>query len=176
MTLQALSPTQAVQAAELYEAAFPEYERRPTEAWSQMIGTHSVFKALAICSNEGAFCGFITLWTFEEFVYVEHFALLPSVRSAGLGGQVLERIKVLHAPLPLVLEVEPPNTDMAIRRIGFYQRHGLQLIPLPYSQPGYRIGAPWVALPVMATQAEWVQAHFEEIKKKIHREVYGVNV
>lgn len=175
MKISPLSQHQLPQATALYESAFPEYERRPTSDWQVMVEKQpGGFKAWAVTDENEAFCGFITTWAFPAFTYVEHFAISPEKRGAGIGGAAISILINECAGKPVVLEVEPPDTEMARRRIGFYRRHGLSLIPLPYLQPGYRPGAEWVPLPVMATNATWAEYHFEEIKRTLHREVYGV--
>lgn len=175
MKFRTFSPQLLTDAVELYESAFPEYERRPTDAWQDMIQAPcKYFQPVALTDVDGLFLGFITLWNFPSFVYVEHFAIRPALRGYGLGGRALNIFIKGCGSKPVVLEVEPPETDMARRRIGFYGRHGLSIVPLPYSQPGYRPGAEWVSLSVMATNTEWVEKHFDEVKRTIHKEVYGV--
>lgn len=174
MLLVKLSSQHLAEAAKLYESAFPEYERRPTKDWLNMAKEHNTFEAWAVTDNGHAFYGFITAWPFATFVYVEHFAISSSLRGTGIGGQAIDLFIKKSAPKPVVLEVEPPSTDMARRRIGFYHRHGLSLIPLTYSQPGYRPNAQWVPLSIMATHATWTVQHFDEVKQTIHQTVYGV--
>ena len=48
--------------------------------------------------------GFITYWDFNNFYYVEHFAIDPNQRNGGYGKSVLEHLSGnLHRPI--VLEV-----------------------------------------------------------------------
>jgi len=174
MKLSLLPSPHIPQARALYESSFPECERRPTAGWLKMIGNHIYFKAWEVADAENAFCGLITAWDFASFTYVEHFATIPSLWGKGAGGEALDLFIKKHAGKPVVLEVEPPLSDLPRRRVGFYKRHGFSLIPLPYSQPPYRPGADWIALCVMATRPHFAKRHFEAIRKTIHREVYGV--
>ena len=35
------------------------------------------------------------MWDFEEFAYVEHFAVNPEYRNGGIGAEVLHRLHEL---------------------------------------------------------------------------------
>ena len=46
--------------------------------------------------------GFITYWDFNNFYYVEHFAIDPNQRNGGYGKSVLEHLSGnLHRPIVL---------------------------------------------------------------------------
>ena len=48
------------------------------------------------------------------------------MRGNGIGGAVIERLRE-ESDKPLLLEVELPDSGpMAVRRIDFYRRHGLE--------------------------------------------------
>ena len=104
LSLLPLSPEWTGQAAPLYEQAFPLAERRPTDVWTQMLGGHRYFSGYAIAEG-GGFCGLLTAWHFETFVYVEHFAILPEKRNGQKGARALAQFVALQSPLPIVLEV-----------------------------------------------------------------------
>ncbi len=65
---------------ELYHSAFPANERRP---WAEMELLEMNEKRFTIksISRDGTFCGFITSWNFDDFVYVEHFAVADALRG-----------------------------------------------------------------------------------------------
>ena len=63
--------------------------------------------------------------------------LPPTLRGGGLGRRILDAF-IRQAGQPIVLEVEPPTTDIAARRIGFYRRCGFRLWEhRTYMQPPY---------------------------------------
>ena len=77
---------------------------------------------------------------------------------------------------PIVLEVEPPTTETARRRIAFYERNGFSLCERAYVQPPYR---PWeetegLTLLLMTTAPDFLEEHFDEVRATIYAEVYGV--
>lgn len=63
------------------------------------------------------------------------------MRGNGIGGAVIERLRE-ESDKPLLLEVELPDSGpMAVRRIDFYRRHGLEpRYSFEYMQPPYASG------------------------------------
>ena len=121
----------------------------------------------------GEFRGFITWWDFGEFVYGEHFAMLPECRGAGIGGEVIDRF-VAEAGRPVVLEVELPTDEMSRRRIGFYERHGFALCDAEYVQPPYDAGGGGVPMRLMSHGVTLDAAMFARVRDMLYAEVYGV--
>lgn len=157
----------------LYEGAFPPEERRP---WQSIVEPLSeVGPRLHIISlADGSAAGFVTVWLFDRFIYVEHLAVDPAVRGGGIGALTLAELEKIYG-LPIALEVEPPADDnpMAIRRIGFYRRCGLEVLDFDYIQPPYSENLPSVPLLLMATPGA---PEPSEIAERLHKEVYGVSI
>lgn len=148
MTLTPLYPTYFAPSLSLYLAAFPEEERRPEAAWEKLMHQSPLFHADAIL-DDGDYCGFITSWHFSNFIYVEHFAISSSRRGGGIGGRAFECFMKQCAGKEIVLEVETPDTEIARRRIGFYERHAMHLLPNDYQQPPYRPTGEYFPLRIM---------------------------
>lgn len=161
-------------AAQLYESAFPPIERRNTDEWKRLWHNDSRFHVEAIKDKEGNFVGFISYWTFTDFVYVEHFAIEPTCRGRNFGGDAIDILIDKLNATPIVLEVECPNDDIARRRIAFYQKHGLTLLEEKYLQPPYQEGYEWLPLLIMSSQADFAKKHFKSIIEAIHMHVYNV--
>lgn len=174
MTLTDLYPKYFTESVALYTEAFPAIERRDVNEWEAYMKNRKEFYAQAILDNESAFCGFITWWKFNGFVYGEHFAICPEKRSGGLGGQAFDIFLAQHADTDVVIEVEMPTDEMALRRIGFYRRHAMNLVDKDYLQPPYRPGFDYFPLRLMSTNAPNTLHKFKHITETIHREVYGV--
>ena len=94
--------------------------------------------------------GLLTTWHFETFVYIEHFAIDPALRSQGYGTEALKTF-ISKQEKPIILEAEPPTDDITRRRIGFYQRNGLTMYDFPYIQPAYTPESKPVELRLMGT-------------------------
>lgn len=160
--------------SQLYIESFPVTERRDLSDWQALtLRDDTAFSCRGIY-DEGQCLGFITTWTFDGFVYVEHFAMSPDVRGRGWGARALIALCESTGGLPIVLEVEPPADEMSRRRIRFYERAGLHLSDRPYMQPPYRPTESAFPLLLMTTDAAFLDQHFDDVVHTIHRWVYGV--
>lgn len=156
----------------LYEESFPPEERRPWGSILRLLDTVGSPFGLYVVCRQGDMAGFITTWTFDDFVYVEHFAVLPSMRGSGIGARAL-RLLARSVRKPVVLEVEPRLTgQMAQRRIEFYKRCGFhEFDEYKYVQPPYGPGLPAVELTLMSNSE---RVNLDEVTRKLHTAVYGV--
>lgn len=152
-------------AKQLYFDSFPPEERRP---WTDIANGEG--PTLQMVFADGEFAGFITSWDLGNWIYIEHFAIMPGLRGGGIGAKAIAALKETSAK-PLLLEAEPVSDDnpMASRRIGFYLRNGFHLIDYDYIQPPYAPGLPPVPLRLMCTDAETDGATAE---KTLHKAVY----
>lgn len=144
---------------QLYVEAFPPEERRPLE---EMPPADAAYRFYAI---DG--CGLLSTWEFEDFTYIEHFAIRAELRGSGIGSAALAALRG-----NLILEVEPPHTGTtARRRIAFYKRNGFRLLNIAYVQPPYSKDLPSVELRLMVRGAI---SDIDAAIRTIHRRVYGV--
>ena len=155
----------------LMEKAFPKTEHRSQE------GQHKLFQNPAysyrILQDEaGKFLGFLAVWNFHAFRFAEHFAVNENARGHGIGGQALQ-MWMKEEDTPVVLEVELPETEIARRRIGFYQRLGFVLNEFPYRQPSMQEGQPSIPLKIMSWPKALSQEVFAPWQQQIYHEVYG---
>lgn len=153
--------------------AFPEEERRPLEAFRRIADTDSRFDVMALYDGDTP-VGFITVWDFGQFRYVEHFAIMPEMRCRNYGARALEALRRSDRR-SIVLEVELPVDDLTRRRVAFYTRAGFSMLPDEYIQPPYRPGGASLPMKIMAWTPEQTSApDFGLIRSTLHREVYGV--
>lgn len=157
---------------ELIVASFPTEEYRELEELRHFTDEKQAFHNNVILDN-GKPIGLFTYWDFGTFYYVEHFAVDSNLRNGGYGKKTLEAI-CNTLKQPIVLEVEHPDTEMAQRRINFYQRHGFKLWENDYLQPPYRKGDEYLPLHLMAYGEINPDEIFEHVKEKIYNEVYQV--
>ena len=122
-------------------------------------------------ANSPKALGLLTTWEFADFIYIEHFAISPTLRSQGYGSEALKAF--IHEQCkPLVLEAEPPTDEMTRRRIRFYERIGLTLYDYPYTQPAYTEESLPVELRLMGT-IDTEATPLDRVSDTLHREVYG---
>lgn len=166
------SDTVFSQAESLFLESFPSNEHRDLPEQRRNIDENPIFDFYVIESDK-KFAGILSVWTFDNFRYVEHFAILPEKRSAGLGSQALQRF-IDMCDLPIVLEVELPDDELKSRRVSFYQRHGLILWDkVDYFQPPYRKSDNIFPMKLMATKGLSPENDYESIKSHIYRHVYN---
>lgn len=155
-----------------YTESFPEEERRAFPLLLDLLADSPYFR-LYLLTVKGQYVGFITVWQFERFTYVEHFAIDPVARSGGIGAAAM-RQQLEQVQQPVVLEVEPPEDDLTRRRVGFYERLGFVLDEHPYQQPPYREGDPWLDLRLMYFGIMDFAPLYEEVREQIYKQVYKV--
>lgn len=130
----------------LYETSFPANERRTKEDHLRALQDADFFPLGAV--EDGKLLADVFLWQTETFVYLEHFAVQPSLRGGGLGGKLLDTL--LQDTRPLILEIEPPEDTLTCRRKRFYERHGLLAQPYAHVQLPFQGGGAIVPLVIMA--------------------------
>lgn len=157
---------------QLMIASFPPEEYRALDQLRLYTDTKPAFHN-NIIFDENTPVGFFTYWDFGTFCYGEHFAIDPARRNGGYGRLTLEELVRHVHPLPIVLEVEMPEEEMARRRIRFYERQGFTLWDKPYRQPPYKPGDEYLPMRLMAYGDLHPDKDYDRVKDCIYREVYG---
>lgn len=155
----------------ILEEAFPVEELREKERQKALLDKPQ-YRLFGMKNEYGVLQGAIAMWDFEDFIYIEHFAIKPSFRNGGFGGKKLREI-IAWAGRPVVLEVELPTDEMTKRRVGFYERHGFLFNEYPYLQPPMRVGQEMLPLRLMTMPEKISQDVYEKYKRTIHRIVYS---
>lgn len=156
----------------LLEQAFPPVERRTSASQMQLL-QDPAYRITLRREKDGTVTGFFAWWQMDGFRFGEHFAISEELRGMGIGGEMLHML--LSVEDPLVLEVEPPDNEIASRRIGFYQRHGFVLNHYDYLQPPLRPGYSPIPLLLMSHPAAIAPDEFERIRTEIYRTIYRLD-
>jgi ribosomal protein S18 acetylase RimI-like enzyme len=154
---------------ELYEQAFPPEERRNLPAQQLLLNNGAL--RLVLLENDSTYAGFVFYWELTDFVFIEHFAISPELRGSGIGSSVMRLLEQEHPRL--VLEVEPPHTEDAVRRIRFYEGLGFKAYTFPYLQPPYQAGGTPLSMMLMQKGMPPGEHAFTKINSEIYLEVYG---
>ena len=72
--------------------SFPKNEYRDLPQQKENVNSNALFSCNIIIANENPI-GIINYWTFNDFCYIEHFAIDSSTRNQGYGKKVLEKLK-----------------------------------------------------------------------------------
>ena len=118
----------------LYRRSFPAHELR---LWpDQQAVMNDPLYHFDLCLLDGALAGLILYWDFGAYIYVEHFCAEPSMRGHGLGTLILAELAKKNKPI--ILEIDPPEDEISVRRQHFYQRLGFVANPYAYIHPSFR--------------------------------------
>ena len=155
----------------LMETSFPEDERRTYEEQKALLENpvYQVYVLNDTLSEETR--AFIATWEFASIVFIEHFVVNPIYRNSGLGSKMLNEL-VSHLYKMVCLEVEPPKTEMASRRITFYERNNFFFNEYPYFQPPISKGRNSIPLFIMTSGRTINKEEYDSIKTLLHTQVY----
>ncbi|MGE7094198.1 GNAT family N-acetyltransferase [Lysinibacillus sp. NPDC048646] len=156
----------------LMQASFPESERR-TYAGQKELLADPYYRVITETDNHNQIVAFLAAWEFPFFRFVEHIAVDPSTRGSGIGGKIMAAY-IEESRKPILLEVEHPDTEMAQRRIGFYERRGFHLNHFDYVQPPLQKGQDNLPLKMMSYPQLLTDEEFMLYRGILYTNVYKV--
>jgi len=154
----------------IYEQAFPPDERRE---WDQLCNLfeNPDFSMNEVYQNK-TFIGFISVWNLSFFHFIEHFAIRKTEQGKSYGTQVIDQL-ISTGSKRIILEVEEPFTDSAVKRISFYERLNFSIVSDEYHQPPYSAGQNKVKMLLMSYPEKINSIDFSKIKALIYEHVYN---
>ncbi len=156
----------------LLTLSFPPSERRNH---AEHLAEFDNAEFNSICYIPDGLKSFLNYWHFGDFIYIEHFAVLPELRGQGTGSALMKVLRSLVGELPLVLEAEPPaDSDIAARRIAFYERLGFVLNGYEYIQPAMMEGEEAIPLVIMSLPDRLSESEYIKIRDRLYRDVYKI--
>ena len=158
---------------DIMEKSFPEDEYRSYDE-QKMLFSKSEYDIYVVDGDDSTLKAFVAVWGFDDFAFIEHLAVNPACRNAGIVASILAAVKEKTGKR-ICLEVELPENDIARRRIGFYTRNGFSLNEYNYIQPPMSAGKNPVPLFIMTTDGAVEERRFEYIKDKLYEKVYNVH-
>ncbi len=170
MQFQRVTSNQDVLYAEgiaLYERSFITAERRDADE-QRRIMQESDYHFDAIVESDGL-CGVVLYWESDDFIYLEHLAILESLRGKSIGTQALEYLK--SKGKMIIIEIEPVVDEMTARRRAFYERNGFFVTSHHHIQVKYRFEDSEVELWILSLgriiSAEEYEAFYEYLLRKV---------
>ncbi len=155
----------------ILEESFPVDERRPYSRQKALL-ENPIYKVLGLRDREnGHIQGILAIYELDSVIFLEHFAIRAGCRNLGLGSRMLRELG--NSGKPVCLEVELPDTELARRRIGFYQRNGFCYQDYPYLQPPLAEGQNGVPLRLMTSGQLLDGEEFQRLKTLLYTQVYG---
>ena len=151
-----------------YEKTFPEDERRSKEQFLDLAENPDVF--VFLIKNEDETIGYCVIWELNDFYFLEHFEIFEEFRNQKFGEKILESLQEKFEKM--ILETEPDSlSEIAARRLQFYQRNGFEIVEKNYLQPSYGEGKSSLHLFLMAN---FEPENVETLIQEIHKIVYEI--
>lgn len=171
MELQKITKQDLDEFYEIYKTDFCYGERRSKGKLKDTLDEEK-FSSNYIC-YDGAKVGYINFWDFDEFVYIEHIAIFSSMRGTGYGSKSLsEFIDLIKRNI--ILEVEPPEDEISIKRIHFYEKIGFVLNDYDYVQPSYHGKGKGLPMKLMTFGKAYDNKTLKKYVNTIYKNVYKV--
>lgn len=157
---------------ELYQSSFPPHEQRPlfVQKWTLR---KPEYHCDIILQNE-QLIALLFWWEIDKFRFIEHFAIHQNIRNQGIGSQLLNEFVSLCEE-PVLLEVEPEQTEVNLKRIRFYEKLSFEINPFPYAQPSYKEGILPIPLHLMSYPKQLTHEQFTKSVTAIYKTVYGIS-
>jgi ribosomal protein S18 acetylase RimI-like enzyme len=157
----------------LMSEAFPSVERRSYEDAKNLL-YEELYNIIVERDKEDNIIAFIASWEFDDFNYVDHFAVHRKMRGNGMGTLMLKDY-LNGCNKPVFLEVELPENDISVSRIKFYKRLGFQLNNFEYLQPPMQKQHGFLPLKVMSYPNGVNAKEFINFKNTVYDKVYKFN-
>ncbi len=132
----------------IYERSFPIFEQR-SRADQVAVLCHENYFFQAVQNSASETLGLVCTWETDDFVYVEHLAVLESARDKKIGTTILEMLKS-SSSLPIILEIDPPIDAISIRRRGFYERLGFVMNDYEHMHPPFKKNEQYYPLKILS--------------------------
>lgn len=157
---------------ELLMEAFPPSEYRAISELRHFTDHNPRFKAnVVMVDNEPQ--GLLNYWNLGQFHFFEHLAVKQQRRNGGIGRKVMQWIQNNFERIIFEVEI-PGSTDMAARRVRFYEGMGYKLCAKDYAQPAYNgVGDP-VPMKLMSYGDIDPNTEYDKIVDIMKKEVYGI--
>lgn len=155
------------QALELYQISFPFHEQR--EAFSQAEILHEDAYHFDLIYDAEVFVGIILYWERKNYLYIEHFCILPEMRNKQYGQRALSLLA--EKQKTLILEINPPVDAISIRRKGFYERCGFVENPYHHIHPPYHKGSKGHELVIMSSPMPVSQSVYDDFRVYLQNKI-----
>lgn len=160
------------EAMDLYGISFPLHEQRRPDSQKRILGDEEYHFNLIL--EEESLVGAMLCWENDSFIYVEHFCILPKMRSRKYGQRALALL--CGRGKPVILEIDPPVSAISVRRRGFYERAGFMENGYDHVHPPYREEFPGHRLVVMSYPRLLSEKEYANFMRYLRERVMGGDV
>lgn len=149
----------------LYACSFPLFEQR-TEEQQRTAFDNPSYHLVAYEANE-ILVGFISYWEFDDYLYIEHFAINARMRGKGYGSDIL-RSFIRSTEKIILLEIDPVTDNVSEARLSFYKTCGFHENPYSHKHPPYRAEYQPHPLVVLTTQRTISEQEYQTFNRDLH--------
>ncbi len=157
-------------AMQLYATSFPKHEQRE-EASRKAIMSDADYHFECIYDGD-IWAGVMLYWETESFIYIEHLCIFHDKRNNHYGEKALGYL-ASQTDKKIILEIDPPVTNIALMRKDFYEHCGYKRNPFPHLHPAYHAGNEPHRLIIMSYPAILKQEEYDSFKKYLDTRVMG---
>lgn len=144
-------------ALQLYQISFPYHEQRESVSQTEILSDDEYHFDLIY--DEDVFVGLMLHWDTTDFIYVEHFCILPEIRNRRYGQRALGLLG--QQGKKVILEIDPPIDTVSTSRKGFYERNGFAENPYLHIHPSYHKGNSGHNLVIMSYPTKITQTEYD---------------
>ncbi|WP_297635974.1 GNAT family N-acetyltransferase [uncultured Clostridium sp.] len=155
------------EAMELYKTSFPVFEQRTLDKQIEVL-ENKEYNFAIICDDENLM-GILFYWEYDNFRYIEHFAIKKDLRGKSYGSKILKIF--CESEKETILEIDPPIDDISIKRLKFYSKLGFKLGEFNHIHPPYRKEYQGHKLKIMSFNENLSKEEYEEFNRYLKEEV-----
>lgn len=149
---------------QLYEISFPLHEKRTAE--HQLTALKNDLYHLICFIEQEELVGFVGLWDFADYVYIEHYAINSALRGKGYGTLLLETL-LSETDKTVILEIDPVVDTVSEKRLRFYRKLGFVENAYPHEHPPYREGFQPHSLTVLSSGKPIAEREYRRFKRDL---------
>ncbi len=155
----------------LYINAFPLIERR--DEYNHNIALTFKNYHFDFIIENNLLIGIMLYWEDKDFIFLEHFAIIPNLRNKGYGEKALSLLKEKNKKI--ILEVEEPTCNLTTRRVNFYKKNGFNLTNHYHLQLKFRKTDDDLVLKIMSYPKSINQDEYKNFYDFLHSKVQSEN-
>ncbi len=156
----------------ILDESFPVDEKRPYEKQRALMDD-PIYSVYGIKDGD-EIKAIAAVYQLGDTLFLEHLAVSARYRNGGLGALMLSELRALG--YTVCLEVELPATEIAKRRIGFYERNGFCYNDYRYIQPALADGQNPIELRIMTSGGSLGESEFIKLRDLIYEKAYKCRI
>lgn len=121
---------------DIYKGSFPIFEQRDIDNQIKALKDDK-FNCRVYLEDDNVI-GILFFWQWENYRYIEHFAISKDMRGKNYGSKILNEF--CKESYLTILEIDPPIDKVSISRLNFYEKLGFLINKYNHIHPPYRAG------------------------------------